>query len=446
MSSAEAEKICHDDNDIGGDLLGLISSFIGRDEASALGGGPQHGRDSQTQTHDAPPRAHQQAVAVAGEEIAAKLSTAANVAKRHSRVIVFSKDRPWQVMLQKCSNLLLGCFCFSSQQILLQLQQLLRSMHLQDDDSIDVHVILTWSSISFERGYEKVMQGQDDVNYLVEGSGSNGKSFSSLLHQALKHGDRGETVMFLTDDCLLLEPIALIMASAANALQRHTPGKRRVFNYLTRLHPGISFCQTRDRASPSPRNGLQYVSNGETCCYDRALSSGEFAYMFDLSGGVYRLDDVIEIVSCLDNQDTCHPNCLELRANQILKSNSSLKHLANQLSAIPSRPSLLILTVNRVQDVYHAPIASDYSVSPESLLQFLERGEELDVEQYLSRLYDASHIGRTLVKERGSPSSIDSISVDLSVLIPVHRGPATSASHAMASLFKQLRAFRQAKS
>mmetsp|Transcript_16430 Transcript_16430/g.38071 ORF Transcript_16430/g.38071 Transcript_16430/m.38071 type:complete len:773 (-) Transcript_16430:3535-5853(-) len=391
MSSAE--KISHDDdNDIGGDVLGLISAFIGRAEASASGGGQQHGRH-----RVGPHRACHQTVE--GREIAAKLST-------DSRVIVFSKDRPWQ------------------------LQQLLKSLHLHDD-AIEVFVILKWSNMAFERGYKKVMQGQDKVNYLVEGGGNS--SFSTLLYQALNHGDRGEIVMFLTDDCLLLEPIACIMASAAIALQRHKTGKRRVFNFLTRLHPGISYCQTRNLASPSPRNALRYVSNGKICCYDRALSSGEFAYMFDVSGGVYRLGDVIEMVSYLDNQDTCHPNILESRANQILKSNS-LQHLTDQLSAIPSRPSLVILTVNRVQDIYNAPIASDESVSPEALLQYLERGEELDVERYTSRLYDASHIGDLHLKERGETGAQ---AIDLSVLIPVHRGPAKYASHAMASIVMQ---------
>lgn len=82
MSSAE--KISHDDdNDIGGDVLGLISAFIGRAEASASGGGQQHGRH-----RVGPHRACHQTVE--GREIAAKLST-------DSRVIVFSKDRPWQV-------------------------------------------------------------------------------------------------------------------------------------------------------------------------------------------------------------------------------------------------------------------------------------------------------------------------------------------------------------
>ena len=277
-----------------------------------------------------------------------------------------------------------------------------------------------------------MIQGQGYVNYLVEGP----ESFSTLLHHALDKGDRNQMVMFLTDDCLLLEPIECIMASAAIALQRHKTGKQRVFNFLTRLHPGISYCQTRGLASPSPRNGLCYVSNGEICCYDRALSSVEFAYMFDLSGGVYRLDDVIEIVSRLDNQATSHPNSLELKGNQILKSDSSLKHLTDQLSAIPSRPSLVILTVNRVQSMFQVPIASDESVSPEALLQYLERGEELDVERYISSLYDASHIGDLHLKQRGEAGAQDSMS-DLSVLIPVHRGPAKSASHAMASIVMQ---------
>ncbi|KAL9183491.1 hypothetical protein ACHAXT_004347 [Thalassiosira profunda] len=254
----------------GADLVGLISSFLPGPSTVAGESSPQTS-DGNAADYVQPARD-----ACADRE--------GDILIPPARVVVFSKDRPWQ------------------------LRELLRSMKLGSGccsgrfcpRMSDIKIILRSSTAAFARGYEKVMDEYEGIHFLIEDDDAEGKAFSALLDNALKEAD-GEgadapndgIVLFLTDDCLFLEPLEDALACASGALSDEC-----IFNFVPRLHPGISWSQTRAAPSPPPRDNMKYRylnAGGESrnCnsdegvfVYNRRKCSGEWAYSFDLSGGV----------------------------------------------------------------------------------------------------------------------------------------------------------------
>eukprot|EP00985_Skeletonema_marinoi_P005449 scaffold2360_cov130-Skeletonema_marinoi.AAC.1 len=419
-----------------------------------------------------------------------------------TRVVIFSKDRPWQ------------------------LQQLLRSMKLPIIDNassdnheasfvqrVDIFIICRATTADFAEGYEQIKQAYCQVDtqikpcFLYEGEwmGRDGldhvsisdiienKSFSFLLEYALNTrcaagSPAPSFVMFLTDDCVLLDCLEVVLAHAIGSLQYDQ--KDRVLNFLTRLHPGISRCQTRDCMSPSPRDWqyhslIPYLNNAFNTdahesvkhhdgiyLYTTKSGSTEWNYPFDLSGGVYRYKDVQMILKQIQTEDKdcngkhgfsdqgglSHPNTFEVRGNQaVLAIDNDLVAARKTLSAVPSRPLMVVLAINRVQDVCHAPIAgsgegrvaqstltandnnSTDPTDPSALLKLLLNGRNLDLERYLSTPYNSSHIGDVFLCDQlnvSQSSELQELSPDVSVLIPVHRG-VDFVSHSIASIIMQ---------
>ena len=194
--------------------------------------------------------------------------------------------------------------------------------------------------------------------------------------------------------------------------------------------------------------------------YKTKSSSVEWNYPFDLSGGVYCYDDVQMILKqiltedkgCTDKDGLAHPNIFEIRGNQALLALGNVIASRKTLSAVPSRPLMVVLAVNRVQNVCQAPIAytgegrvtnsvvtNDISgvdpANPEALLKLLQDEQHLDLAKYQSMVYNCSHVGDFFLRQQPIPP-LSGNCHDLSVLIPVHRG-VDFASHSVASIIMQ---------
>ena len=520
------------------------------------------------------------------------------------RVVIFSKDRPWQLQ-QLLRSMKLPFYCINdryrgSEKVFLR--------------EVDIYVILRASSSPFTRGYDKVIkeysnqlcfhadgkiwklhflnENEWEVNDTNTSTSVNEEhlktnAFSQILEHVLtigtsenanhvggsknnisneKHDDDG-IILFLTDDCLLLEPLEVILSCAIGALRcgrvsptstneqcnsdsvdaesdselideplenlqsiNHGRESTVVFNFLSRLHPGISWSQTRDAASPSPRNKLKflplkpyfrklslesdkdgsalpkalgYLEFSSRFCdgvylFDRECGAVEWNYPFDLSGGVYHHRDVLALIKCIrvenrvksiTGSDTffaqedglSHPNIFEMACNQAL--NETLKQstlhssglcnsnlfIHGDLTAIPTHPFMVILAINRVQDVFQAPLASSgdcqigissshtcmpTTVScdltgidasdPSALLQLLDEHYDLDVERYQLTAYNTSHIGDLFIQREGESTgriancNSSVLNPKISILIPVHHGPPHAASHSIASIISEI--------
>ncbi|KAI2492368.1 glycosyl transferase [Fragilaria crotonensis] len=237
-------------------ILSRVSSFLGQNPTTAATAGFLCSSPSQTQT---------------------ELTT---YAAGRFHVIIFTKDRPWQ------------------------LQQLLLSMQLDKIGDYKVTIIANVRP-DFEDGYRQVQhEFTDQIDFLVE---STDRTFRVHLLTVI-HAHVGETHlrwMLLTDDCILLEPLNDVLEKS---------GSSDIF--LTRLHPGITWCQTRNLPSPAPKNHLRY----QTACFTYPVVwKGGLGISVDLSGGIYSNELVQNVLQQCDEEETSHPNKLELAGYAILR-------------------------------------------------------------------------------------------------------------------------------
>ena len=283
-------------------------------------------------------------------------------------------------------------------------------MKMDDTDKYQVTIIGNVQK-EFKEAYHLVThQFRGKIDFLTE---SECQTFQMHLTTLINSNREEEDLrwMFLTDDCVLLEPLSVIMEKAPSA---------DVF--LTRLHPGITWCQTRNLPSPPPRSQLRYQSS----CYSYPLLCGQvdWAYPWDLSGGIYRNNLVQEVFSKIDEEARSHPNKLEKAGHSILRGKSSMNIF------IPLSPMLLILSLNRVQDVYFAPL--DNVTNPLEMLCFLKEERRLALNEYRAQHFNSSHISELILEELRPVQSID-----ISVLMPVHKGPPDAAKLAIKSVIMQ---------
>ncbi|GFH59218.1 hypothetical protein CTEN210_15694 [Chaetoceros tenuissimus] len=426
-NTLSADEIMFQEETDGSAILGLIGAYIGNEE-----------NDHYSTSENAAP------VETDTVEDDNNVSVAASsVLDMMYSVIIFSKDRPWQ------------------------LSELLRSMELekihQYQLNISIKIILFASNTDFQKGYERVkeMNQNYDIDWLYEERNGGDNTFSNLLENAVQYSSSSATkeeeekslTMFLTDDCILLKPIYEIIRTARSVLYEHKDCEN-IITFVTRLHIGISYCQTKGVPSPIPRSHLQYAqSEGDIDSFYYPLKYGQqdFAYPFDLSGGIYRRDvlsSIFEDMRKFHSSDGVgfqkdngynHPNKLEINGNKAL---SRLNYLGKEAISFPSEPLLRILAINRVQDVFEAPIAtSDQdSLDAVSLLPYIYENKHLDLKRYQRLSYNTSHIGDTFVSCKDENLSVKrnaNSSFAVSVLIPVHVGPRKAAGLAMKSILEQ---------
>lgn len=398
-------------------LLGLVSSFLG-----------SGGNDTQWSVDSVEENEHSVDSSSCDGSIRAQDS--------HVKVVIFSKDRPWQ------------------------LQQLVRSMRLDEkrgstipETTISLQLLLHITE-EYQAAYEAVITSIErtiasTTNISMTCHRENTKSLTSFqcLMENIVEVDAEEKPnhwMFITDDCILLVSLQTLLQTATYAFYSNT----KVKCFLSRLHPGISWTQTRSLPSPPPRSCLRFLPGRtphDRGAYVYPLERGEldWAYPWDLSGGIYKHDLVKKIIENLKSTDgLSHPNRMEIHGNQ------SMMPLVNKnfLATVPTRPVLLILAINRVQNVYRAPLAckdeNRFNLSPEALLSFYDEKKMLNLARYRASYFNSSHVGDIYLLDNESERATDAAIFEmnqpaLSVLIPVHTGPPEAAKHAIRSILLQ---------
>ena len=344
------------------------------------------------------------------------------------KVIIFTKDRPWQ------------------------LQQLFRSMSLTTTTTtttktttqrqliVDIIIIGLIQDIysaaykQIEREIRETIQHKRKDWSVQFWNEDEQHSFTTLLCRISKH--TSSLTMFLTDDCVLLAPLLIILETASAAMDQSP----EILAFLTRLHPGITRSQTKERSSPPPRNHLQYLplpNSNKAYTYPLHLGRLEWNYPFDLSGGIYRQSTIVLLIEKLKNTDgLSHPNRFETYGNQILSTQLQNKTRC----AIPTKPTLLILDINRVQSIYqtHITASCENDYSPFVLLEYWRKGKHLDLLYYQRNPYNATHIGDVVIEINNYEEVLVNDSPpQLSVLLPVHTGPPLAAADAIRSIIMQ---------
>lgn len=423
-------------------LLGLVSSFLGDD-------GEPPAPTAAAPLPSPLPESNVTRGAASDEE-----ETIENQ-HSHVKVVIFSKDRPWQ------------------------LQQLFRSMRLGDEtchsDDITISLeLLVHITETYQTAYKQVIESVENMMQSVprvsltchyEDSKNSSYSFQSLLEGILtteEDKDSPNHWMFVTDDCLLLISLRELLETATGVLfSNNTHAKC----FLSRLHPGITWTQTRSLPSPPPRSFLRYHP-GRTPYHEGAYSyplnrgQMDWAYPWDLSGGIYTNLFVQSVFEKLQgtSDSLSHPNRMEIAGNQAIAEFTKKNDIH---VAVPTRPMLLILAINRVQDVCQAPLACNETdtLNPEALLTFYKDKKQLDIVKYKALHFNASHVGDihllsgvnedgesdATTNESSAVAKGEETKPALSVLIPVHTGPAQAAAQAIRSIVLQpIEEFRSA--
>ena len=245
-----------------------------------------------------------------------------------------------------------------------------------------------------------------------------------------------EFVLLCVDD-------ALFIASFSLSHILHLFASSSLLAYHLTLHPGLTFHQPSSSSLTlptftSPTQQQHTVPAGRSSSqppplsllFSHSLGSGshDFRYPFSLASSLYRLVDVRCIVhdlSCSSGRSLPyhHPNLFESSGNALISTRSSIPAAVRAflpppspsdssalstlrpLSALPSRPVCVVVTVNRVQAVYGNAVFESADGGVDAMLQRFEAGGwQLDEDRYGEMAahghFTSVHVGELLWKPR----------------------------------------------
>ena len=345
-----------------------------------------------------------------------KTATKPVLKKNESRVraIIFSKDRPGQLFA--CLSSASLCISGIEEWIVIYLATNNSSLKRYREACSRCRTLAIYNTIRFIKQ-------------------ENESTFARDLLLALNSGEVDATtdfVWFQVDDAVHYRgwnarDVAEVLNSKPDVLCVHT----KLWKGATRCHPA------GDTTMVKPPSSIITSGNQQQfCLFDRNKGDGSFDwnYAFDLSGGLYRLEDVQELLSAIPPQEVTNPNMFESLGNQYIVSLAILKPLSACFDL--SQPVFSLVTLNRTQQSYLNPVyESKYKSTPpwEQLTDDLFN-HPLDLERYqqASSTYDSVHIGDLFLNKLSTTNSL----VDASVLIPCRNAEAT-LSRAIQSILNQ---------
>lgn len=269
------------------------------------------------------------------------------------RVVVFSKDRP------------------------VQLRWLLSSMKRYVVGVYDV-VVLWRSSYS----YDKVRSEFPDVAFKEEGD------LKALLLESIDESI--ERTMFCVDDVVFYRRVDLDSASKL---------PRDVLGFQFKLNPHV--CWSHPAESPCPPPRFSAFERGELE-WTRSEGQVDWDYGWDLCCSLYRTIDVKRILSeTMGDLESWHPNTIEARG-----SKCRLLERERPKSKCYAIPVASVITINRVQDVYRAPVYGSAS-----LRDLNDQRRTLDDDFYRDNRFDSAHIGLLVFQREKRIVELPSITV-----------------------------------
>ncbi|KAJ1454103.1 hypothetical protein M885DRAFT_522247 [Pelagophyceae sp. CCMP2097] len=332
---------------------------------------------------------------------------AAAAARPRVRVVVFSKDRAFQ------------------------LDGLLKSIEAHFVGA-DVDVVVLWTvAETSESVYLGVSARHPLVRFRREGASG---SLGALLRDELSSCD---FVMLAVDDALAFEAVDLGLCCAC--LNDHED----VLAVQTKLSPQISWSHSATRPSAPPRLSLRAGTPADLLFWPREEARGEWDYCWDLCCALYRGCDALAIVeACGAAAD--HPNSLEASGAALFAASkarggagdTAVEALARRrpCCACFSAPRLCVLAVNRVQSVHAAPTyACDFGDLDGHL-----GASTFDESFYASRRFDSVHIGDVvLLESKGvyiGDVALERGTLDVAYLIPALNAAGTVARSVLSAL------------
>ena len=294
------------------------------------------------------------------------------------------------------------------------------------------HVVLyAYSSQQHERSYAQLAASLPTVSFLDErrepeattatpqSQSQSGHSHFAAHLRAVLDSSSDRFVLLCVDDALFVAPFSV-------------PSILRLFespsllSYHLALHPAL----TRHQPSSSPlalptftaQPSDQPSTSPPSLHFSHSAGGGshDFRYPFSLVASLYRLADVRRLVHELSHSASLpihHPNHFESSGNTHISTHAALPPAVRSflppptasdasaltalrpLSGIPTRPVCVVLTVNRVQEVYANAVFDSVDGSVEAMLRKFEAGGWQFDERRYGELADSGHFTSVHVGE-----------------------------------------------
>ena len=307
------------------------------------------------------------------------------------------------------------------------------------------HVVLyACSSSTHEHSYAQLAASLPAVRFLNEQRQPEATAASTLSHLQPGHShfaahlrtvldsSSDEFVLLCVDDVLFVTHF-----SVADILRLFE--SQSLLSYHLALHPAL----TRHQPSSSPLTLPAFITppSGQPPTSPPSLffshsaggGSHDFRYPFSLVASLYRLADVRRLVHELSHTPSLpihHPNHFESSGNTHISTHAALPPAVRSflppptasdasaltalrpLSAIPTRPLCVVLTVNRVQEVYANAVYDSADGSVEAMRRKFEAGGWQFDERRYGELADSGHftsvhVGELIWKQREEAETAD---------------------------------------
>jgi hypothetical protein len=281
-------------------------------------------------------------------------------------LIIFSKDRPYQLRV-----------CLESLN------------HSLADNLNSVAVYIIYHPGNFGCSYD-ALRGSTDQFSNVFWCNELDDSFSARVRWSLADmRERGiNSVCITVDDSVWINPIPLPEIESFLS-------DESILVVQCKLSPRVDYCHPADKFMKLPE--LEIISNN-FIKFNFMDSELDWNYPFDFCGSFYILSTLESIIHSIEFN---HPNNLEFNGNKYISTNSEMK---KKLSiGLLHDPLLVVLTINRVQDVYTNRVYDEGEYSLDKLNSKLNENI-FDFKLFQDLYFNSAHVPLPpLVTPRDAP-------------------------------------------
>lgn len=273
-------------------------------------------------------------------------------------VVVFSKDRPWQ------------------------LSEYIRTFQTYCAGDFQIYVIYRPTAPQYDAAYQHLIKTNPTVEFVRE---DDSMDFNTCLNMIINEYSDGNHIMFGVDDVIFYNKFSLFAAEKALSYDY-------AFSYSLRLHPGITYCQPADLKNHIP----PLLDHSEfDFSYNRSKGTVDWNYPWELSASVYKKSTVKDIIEQIHKtfgfDATGNPNRLEANGSIIAGRDGSTLTNFCQKKAVCST-----ITVNRVQEEYKNTVMNEQTTK--QLLEYYWKNNQFSDISYAEKKYDSIHIGDFIIR------------------------------------------------
>lgn len=274
---------------------------------------------------------------------------------------------------------------FFSKDRAFQLEAALRSFFNKNgDSSIETAVLYAASDKRYKSQYETLAAEyaeRENVKFVEEID-----FYSDLIALVAPY----DYVLFAVDDAVFVEQFSPL--ECAELLRE----EGAAIGFSLRLGKNTNYCYPLDSAQPLPE--FMRFAPG-VLKYKWTDASYDFGYPLELSGSLYRCEDVFDLLA---DGDFENPNSLESH----LAESAALFKASKPFLLCPERSVAFCVPFNKVQDVAKANRDSGKTeYSPEAFADLFDEGARFDVDAYAGFTPNACHmeVDLKLVKSAKKP-------------------------------------------